>query len=155
MTTGTPSPPPNGYDSHPLNTDSGVTTIGSNPENDIVIQGAKIQPFHLMVDTRERITRVIALSPDADIRIDGVRLTSDAGLDVSDLSQVQFGGFSHMDHQVAGGNYRRRIGDIHITQLTRGFRCFKGIGVPVNIGFHEIPDPVPAQGKIGVPFQEG
>jgi hypothetical protein len=78
----------------PLNTQSGVTTIGSAADNDIVISDPAILPYHLMLDHRQAAMRVIALSPEADIRINGVRLSSESGAEVRDLSQLEFGGYN-------------------------------------------------------------
>lgn len=77
-----------------LNVENGITNIGSNPENDIVITGKGILPFHLMLDHRQKPYRIIPLSPAAEIWINGVQLAGMEPRDVSDLNQVMFAGFS-------------------------------------------------------------
>ncbi len=76
-----------------LNTARGITNIGSHPENDIVVNGPGMVPFHLMLDHRQRPYRVILLNPEAEARINGLQIASGEPVEISDLNGIQFGGF--------------------------------------------------------------
>ena len=40
----------------------GITNVGSHPENDIVLRGPGIAPFHAMLDHRQHPVRIILLA---------------------------------------------------------------------------------------------
>lgn len=78
---------------HNLNPEKGIINIGSHPENDVVVQDPRIMPFHVMIDLRQKPYLVIALDPNADIEIDGQKMTEDGTMQVLDISQVSFCGY--------------------------------------------------------------
>jgi hypothetical protein len=82
------------FEEYPLNENRGITNIGSHPDNDIVISDARVLPFHFMLDHRQKPYRVIALSPDSNITVDGIAISSGEPIEVMDLSHVKFNGFS-------------------------------------------------------------
>jgi hypothetical protein len=87
-----------------LNMERGITNIGSHPDNDIVIQDARVLPFHLMLDHRQKPYRVIALSPQSNISVNGVAVSSGEPIEVMDLSLVKFNGFSLSTPSANGGS---------------------------------------------------
>lgn len=89
---------------HEINPEKGIINIGSHPENDIVVQDAKVMPFHMMVDLRQQPYLIVSLNPDADIQIDGVPLMENETSEVMDLSQVSFCGYSMNMTLKSGGN---------------------------------------------------
>jgi hypothetical protein len=115
---------------HRLNIEMGVTTIGSDPDNDIVVKGPGVLPFHMMVDTRQKPYRVVALNPEADIRVEGVRLTSDTGLEISDLEQVQFGGYALRIHDTDDAGQIESIIFVHAPSVTQTITA----GAPAGAG---------------------
>ncbi len=52
----------------------GFTNIGSSPDNDIILGGEQILPYHMMLDYHEVPYRLLPLSQDAEIWVNGVRL---------------------------------------------------------------------------------
>ncbi len=87
-----------------LNLQKGITNIGSHPANDIVIDDPRVQPFHLILDHRKKPYQIISLSPESNIRLNGVTIAGNDPIEVKDLNQVQFNGFSlHANLNQAGG----------------------------------------------------
>jgi len=60
---------------HDLNPEKGIINIGSHPENDVVVQDPRVMPFHMMVDLRQKPYLVIGLDSNAEISIDGVKIS--------------------------------------------------------------------------------
>ncbi len=77
-----------------LNPDKGLINIGSNPENDIVINDPGVMPFHMMVDVRQQPYLVVGLDPNAEITVDGNPLPENGTAEIMDLSQVRIGDYS-------------------------------------------------------------
>lgn len=76
-----------------LNQQKGITNIGSHPDNDITISDPRVLPFHLIIDNRQTPYKIIALQPNSNITVQGVRVSSGEPIEVKDLNQVQFNGF--------------------------------------------------------------
>ena len=95
-----------------LNLQKGITNIGSHPANDIVIDDPRVQPFHLILDHRKKPYQIIALSPESNIRLNGVSIAGNDPIEVKDLNQVQFNGFAfHANLNPVGAE----TGEIEIT----------------------------------------
>jgi hypothetical protein len=78
-----------------LDFDQPVINIGSHPENDAVISGAGVLPFHVMLMVVEQDFRVVPLAPDAYVLVDGaplqdqtVTIQENQRLDIGDYSLV-------------------------------------------------------------------
>jgi predicted component of type VI protein secretion system len=81
--------------SQELEFDQPVVNIGSHPENDAVISGAGVLPFHAMLMVEEQNFRLVSLAPDANILVDGaplaeqtIALKDDQRLDIGQYSLV-------------------------------------------------------------------
>ncbi len=79
---------------HDLNPEKGIINIGSHPENDVVVQDPRVMPFHMMVDLRQKPYLVIGLDPNAEISIDGVKISENESVEIMDINQVSFSGYS-------------------------------------------------------------
>jgi hypothetical protein len=77
-----------------LDPGKGVINIGSDAENDIVIQHPSVRPFHMMLSYTEKPYQIIPLDPEAEISIRGVTVRSETAIPVTDLNEVRFGDFS-------------------------------------------------------------
>src|SRR5512146_1266257 len=91
-------------EAHRLNVERGITNIGSNPENDIVISGEGVRPFHLMLDHRQKPYRILLLDPAAEVAINGVHLAGMEPCEVMDLNQVQLACFVLRAQESANGS---------------------------------------------------
>ena len=99
---------------HPLNNSRGVTNIGSHPDNDVVVHGSGIRPFHFMLDHRQKPYRIIILDPTADVCLGDIKLTGSDPKEVADLNQVSFGGFQLRVQEPAGGGLPENIGVVPV-----------------------------------------
>ncbi|MBW6474115.1 MAG: Ig-like domain-containing protein, partial [Anaerolineaceae bacterium] len=79
---------------HDLNPEKGIINIGSHPENDVVVQDPRVMPFHMMVDLRQKPYLVIGLDPNAEISIDGMKIAENESVEVMDINQVSFCGYT-------------------------------------------------------------
>ena len=50
---------------HELDPARGITNIGRNPENDVIIDGPEVAPFHAVLDHRHKPYQVMTLTPEA------------------------------------------------------------------------------------------
>jgi hypothetical protein len=60
--------------SRTLEFDQPVVNIGSHPDNDAVISGAGVLPFHAMLVVEQDDFRLVTLAPDAAVLVDGTPL---------------------------------------------------------------------------------
>jgi archaellum component FlaF (FlaF/FlaG flagellin family) len=80
---------PNGeIEFHPLNSAKGITYIGSNPKNDIVIDDPRIRPFHAFLDHRQKPARLVLLEQEAGL------LSARPPELLSQLNRVEFEGYA-------------------------------------------------------------
>jgi hypothetical protein len=134
---------------HRLNTERGVTNIGSNPENDIVISGVGVQPFHLMLDHRQKPYRIVLLDPAADVSINGVRLAGMEPAEVMDLNQVQFAGYFLRAQEGSNGSPVESVAVLPIHAAQPG-----GVGVSGQVGqapAASVFQPATGTGSVPVP----
>jgi len=100
-----------------LNTERGVTNIGSHPDNDIAIHDPTVLPFHLMLDHRQKPYKVYILSPDADVCINGVRLAGSASQEIYDFRQIQFAGYTLQGQESTNGNPAEHVAVIPLDSM--------------------------------------
>ena len=79
------------YDLDPVR---GITNIGRHPDNDIVLDGSGVAPFHMLVDHRQRPVRVMAMDPQADTWLEERPLSSGSFLDLRLWDTLKVGGFT-------------------------------------------------------------
>jgi hypothetical protein len=75
----------------PLNAAQGVTNIGRDPANDVVLEGAGIAPFHALLDHRQEPCKLLCLSEEA-LSIDGQRVSADQSIPVAPWSAMEIDG---------------------------------------------------------------
>jgi hypothetical protein len=73
--------------------DQPVINIGSHPDNDIVIPGQGVLPFHALLMIQENKRDLVSLMPDADIRVDGEPLV-EPSITVTRDQIVEIGGYT-------------------------------------------------------------
>jgi hypothetical protein len=56
---------------YPLDSQKGVANIGRHPDNDIVIDGPGVAPFHAVVDFSRRPCQILLLSPEGEPTLGG------------------------------------------------------------------------------------
>ncbi|MCB2179912.1 hypothetical protein KQH54_02190 [bacterium] len=81
--------------------------IGSHPENDIVIAGENVQPFHATLMKNNGSYQCVLLSPDASIAIDG-KIYTDSPITVHEFEQLNIDGIDIM-FQTSGPNEGLRV----------------------------------------------
>jgi len=70
----------------------GFVNIGSHPDNDVVIQGENVLPFHMMIDYRQAPYRLIPLSSDASIFLNNIPLSAYDSYVVQEADVLDGGG---------------------------------------------------------------
>jgi hypothetical protein len=79
------------FQSIDLSPEKGLVNIGSHPENDVVIPSRDVVPFHLMIDYRQQPYHLIPLDPNAQIMVDGSRVSGLSPVELSAGEQIQLG----------------------------------------------------------------
>ncbi len=79
------------YDLEPA---KGTTNIGSDPENDIVIESPEVPPFLAMIDHRLKPYQIMILDQDGNIELDGQPLQPNLGYELYGWSTVSINGHS-------------------------------------------------------------
>ena len=73
--------------------DQPVINIGGHPDNDIMIPGQGVSPFHALVVIQENKRDLVSLTPDAEIRVDGV-LLDEPSITITRNQRVEIGGYT-------------------------------------------------------------
>jgi hypothetical protein len=76
-----------------LEFDQLVVNIGSHPDNDAVISGPGVQPFHAMLMPEAGDFRLVTLSPDAYVLVDGSPVQDGVAI-LTENQRLEIGGFS-------------------------------------------------------------
>lgn len=76
-----------------LDVDQPIINIGSHPENDIVITGEGILPFHAMVLLRDGIFHLTGLAPEARVLMDGAPIQEET-ITFSERSAITIGTYT-------------------------------------------------------------
>jgi hypothetical protein len=79
--------------SQELEFDQPVVNIGSHPENDAVISGAGVLPFHAMLMIDEQDFRLVSLAPEASVLVDGA-LLQEKSIVIKEDQRVDIGSYS-------------------------------------------------------------
>ncbi len=79
------------FDLHPAR---GLTNIGSHPENDIVLPGANVAPFHLVIDHRITPAHLLVLTTDHSTTLDNVSVSPERPWPLQNWASVEFGGYT-------------------------------------------------------------
>ena len=75
----------------PLDAARGVTNIGRDQANDVVLEGAGVAPFHVLLDHRQEPYRLLCLSEET-VRLDGEQVPEDQSVPVSPWSTLEVDG---------------------------------------------------------------
>ena len=70
----------------------GVTNIGRNPENDVVIDSPRVAEFQAILDHRQRPFSLVLLTPEGEVTMDGERLAANARKLVHSWDTIQMDG---------------------------------------------------------------
>ena len=96
-----------------------VINIGSHPENDIRITGEGVSPFHAIVIVQEDGQQLVSLTPEAEIRLDGILLDASS----TNLASNQLLGIGDHTLRIDGNGYpsgvhvsvsSSRLGESHL-----------------------------------------
>lgn len=79
---------------HDLDPARGIANIGRDPENDIVLAGSGIAPFHAVLDYRQYPVRFVILSEVGMPRLNGQSIAPNVPVDVHNWGTVELDGFS-------------------------------------------------------------
>ncbi|GEM_PF-1178749 len=79
---------------HDLDPAKGTTNIGSDPENDIVIESPQVAPFLAMIDQRDKPFQIMILDQDGHVSLDGQPLKPNQGYDLHGWSTAEINGYS-------------------------------------------------------------
>jgi hypothetical protein len=88
--------------SQELDFDSPVVNIGSHPENEVVLTGTGVLPFHATMHLQEGQFHFVALGGISAIKIDGTQLTA-TPVKFSPMQRVEIGGYT-LAFQPKGGS---------------------------------------------------
>jgi hypothetical protein len=77
-----------------LDHSDGVTNIGRNPSNDVVLSGAQVADFHLVLDHRSYPFQIAALSEQGAVVASGQRLAPHAYQALQPWDTIEVGGFT-------------------------------------------------------------
>ena len=79
---------------HDLDPAQGITNIGGDPENDIVVEGSQVAAFLAMIDHRQRPYQIVLLDQDATVSLNGQPLEANLGRDLHGWSTIELDGYS-------------------------------------------------------------
>lgn len=71
----------------------GRTRLGQRPENELVLEGPGIAPFHLIVDHRLPTYRLLLLNQEEETRLNGQLLSPHSTVDLQPLDLIKVGGY--------------------------------------------------------------
>lgn len=77
-----------------LDPEKGVTNIGRHPENDVVLDDARIAPFHAMLDHRQKPYQLMVLSQEAQTSIEGELLAPHMARTLQNWDNIKFGDYT-------------------------------------------------------------
>ncbi len=77
-----------------LNPAQGLTNIGSHPENDVVLPGGSVAPFHLVIDHRAQPVQLLVLAEEQPTTLDGRALNKDQPWVLQNWSSIEIGGYT-------------------------------------------------------------
>ncbi len=89
------------YDLEP---NKGTTNIGGHPDNDIVLEGTEIAPFHAVLDHRQRPYQLMALDSDRQILLDDNPLATHQSVPLANWGAVKLDGYTLILLERAGAN---------------------------------------------------
>ena len=78
---------------HTLDSAKGITNVGRHPDNDLVIDSPDVALFHAILDHRQQICRIVILSAEKEMRLDGQRLAPNVSTVVPAWGTLEVGGF--------------------------------------------------------------
>ncbi len=111
-----------------LDFDQSVVNIGSNLDNDIVITGDNVLPFHAMVILQEKKFQLVSLTPDAEIWLNG-SLLEDSSVSLTENHLLEIGEHTLFFQQFASSTGMHvivsQIG-ADVTSLTSRFAMGEG-----------------------------
>ena len=89
---------------HDLDPDKGITTIGSHPDNDIVIDSPGVAPFQAVVDHQRKPVRFLMLSQEGSARMDDQHIAANNFSEVRDWQSIDLDGFTValLESQISG-----------------------------------------------------
>src|SRR5438105_2202395 len=108
----------------------GIINIGRHPENDVVLEHPRVDPFHAVLDFRQRPYRVMSLGSDGDLVIGGERLTSNSPREVGPWDSFQLCGYSFILYEGEGVAINTGTGVVSMPSSTRPMPV-EGASVPV------------------------
>jgi hypothetical protein len=87
-----------------MNFNQPLINIGSHPDNDIVLRGEGVEPFHAVLKVSVNAFQFVLLSPQADLAIDG-KVYTESPVDVNEFNRIGIGGHEIMfqNHGLEGG----------------------------------------------------
>lgn len=71
--------------------EKGFINIGCHPSNDVVLSGDQILSFHMLIDCRQEPYRLIPLSPNAEIYLNSIRVSSQESFQIRDTDTINAG----------------------------------------------------------------
>ena len=116
-----------------LDPQKGIVNIGSDPSNDIVLTGETIRPFHLMLDYRQKPFRIMPLDPQAEIFVDGARLSGQNSQEIPDLNRVSFGGYTFLVQDSGNGAGISNLSLIHTAGLPAAYTAHSAFTQPPTV----------------------
>lgn len=83
---------PNGIvEFYDLTPDKGITNIGGHPENDIVLSGEGVAPFHCVVDHRRQPYQLLVVDGQSGTRVAGQSVRGDIATPLNNWDTVEIG----------------------------------------------------------------
>lgn len=79
---------------HNLDPARGITNIGRHPENDVVIDGPNVAPFHAVLDHRQRPYHIMLLSEEGETTLGGQRLPPNVSTGLHNWDAVEIDGYT-------------------------------------------------------------
>jgi hypothetical protein len=79
------------YDLEPR---KGIANIGRHPDNDIVIYGHHVRPFHAVLDYSQKPLYITLLNPDGDTRLGGQSLSPNVPTVIQNWDTLEIAGYS-------------------------------------------------------------
>ena len=77
-----------------LDPSKGVANIGRHPDNDIVLEDTRVAPFHAMLDYSQTPFRLAVLSPDAEVNVQGSRMSVDSPATLHGWDTIEVAGYA-------------------------------------------------------------
>ncbi len=109
-----------------LDVDQPVVNIGSHPENDVVIAGEGILPFHAMVILQDGAFQLTRLAPEAQVNVDGAPIHVET-IALTEKQSVTIGGYT-----ISFGRNHSPTG-MHVSVSMPGADVVPAAGAPANL----------------------